>query len=326
MKAAITGVCVLGPWGQQMSHFRSFCDNPNSLTSTFIPDLDYFEIVGTKNKRTKKIDRLSKLVSIAAKLALEDAQINKQSIESDRGAIVTGSALGAMDSIFNFNRELETLGPSAVNPNIFPPTSHNVAGGHLSIEFGFSGPLIHFASGRSSSEQALLYSYDLLALSRADVVITGAWEILCNDYLESLKKDSPKTLPREAIVICILESRQHAIKRSAPVKAWLTGGRVWNEKAQEYPFSDIEKDWKILTIADEIFYPSSNESAFPGREASRLAHLAGDYYGVLGFLTLARVLELFNDQRENAPSSRKLALYSRNNKGDCFSVFIEAKK
>lgn len=241
MRVAITGVGAVGFWGNEYSAFTSQLTNPelpNKVAT--VPELDFFTIVGTKNKRTKKMERLSRIVSIAAKGAMELAGLKKDDVAPGRGAVVTGSSFGALDSILTFHRQLETDGASSVNPNVFPPTSHNVAGGHLSIEFGFSGPLIHFASGSLSSEQALLYGYDLIRTGRADVVITGGWDILCEDLLKSfalpteisanpLSPSSKSFLPAEGAALVVLESEEHAQKRAAQINAWLEGGSVWSD-------------------------------------------------------------------------------------------------
>ena len=239
MKAAITGFGLVGHWGNSFADFIQLLKEPSlPREPALIPELDFFSIVGTKNKRTKKMERLSRVVSIAAKGAMENASLEKGAVEAGRGAVVTGSSFGALDSILTFHRQLETDGPSSVNPNVFPPTSHNVAGGHLSIEFGFSGPLIHFASGSLSSEQALLYAYDLIRTSRADVVITGGWDLLCTDLIKNfalpeniecrpLSPHSTGILPAEGAAILILESERHATKRGAKVRAWFEGGSTW---------------------------------------------------------------------------------------------------
>jgi len=239
---AITGAGVVGSWGADRQAFRDrLAATAAPSVPGLIPDLDFFAIVGTKNKRTKKMERLSRMATIAARRAVDDAGLDVARVAPGRGAVITGSGWGAFESIMTFHRQLELDGASSVDPNVFPPTSHNVAGGHVSIEFGFSGPLIHFASGALSSAQALLYAYDLLQTNRADVVLAGGWDLLCPPLLADLRRtrqappeggwpsrplapDSPGPVPAEGSAVLVLERLDDALARGASIAARFDGG------------------------------------------------------------------------------------------------------
>ncbi len=324
MKAAITGIGLVGHWGNEYADFIKLLKEPKlPHQPALIPELDFFAIVGTKNKRTKKMERLSRIVSIAAKRAMNAAALEKGAVAAGRGAVVTGSSFGALESILTFHRQLETDGPSSVNPNVFPPTSHNVAGGHLSIEFAFSGPLIHFASGSLSSEQAILYAYDLIETGRADVVITGGWDILCDDLIKTLSlpepiQSSPLSpgskgfLPAEGAALIVLEAEKHAKDRGATVKAWLEGGSTWTRAHLEKSKKALER--LSLSAKDcDLLCSSANGSADKDeRETSWLRKLflsaegeppalvasrafTGETFGAGGTFDLATAVALFEE-------------------------------
>ncbi len=248
MKVAITGMGLIGPWGTSPEDFLALFSSAES-PSEFSPlaELDLYSFGVKKSKRTKKMERLSRAVSAAAAIAMKDAGLSEIPTDTHRACMVSGSAYGASESILSFHRQLETEGPSSVNPNIFPPTSHNVAGGHVSIQFSLSGPLIHFASGNISSEQALLYAYDLISMNRADMVVVGAWDLLCPDLLKSLKEAgiapdenswnccplSPKSsgpVPQEAVAVLILEKEELAVKRKSRIHGWFHGGATFSSE------------------------------------------------------------------------------------------------
>ena len=327
MRAAITGIGLVGHWGHEYAEFINLLKEPKKLNKpALIPELDFFSIVGTKNKRTKKMERLSRVVSVAAKGAMNDAALEKGAVAAGRGAVVTGSSFGALDSILTFHRQLETDGPSSVNPNVFPPTSHNVAGGHLSIEFAFSGPLIHFASGSLSAEQAILYASDLIETGRADVVITGGWDILCDDLISNfalpesidckpLSPNSTGMHPAEGAAILVIESEEHAQNRGAKVKALLEGGSTWTkehfEKSKEAlaKLSVTAKDCDLLCSSanglpekDEreaswlrkLFV--SDEGEAPTLMASR--SFIGETFGAGGAFDVATAIALFEQAEQ----------------------------
>ncbi len=126
--------------------------------------------------------------------------------------------MGASLSIDTFANQLFTEGPDSVNPNVFPPTSHNVAGGHISIQFNLSGPLIHFASGNLSSHLAIIYGADLISLRRADVVVCGGWELLSPDLSNRLTESGNTSLIPGASLF-VIESKAHAKNRKAAIMA-----------------------------------------------------------------------------------------------------------
>jgi len=212
-KPVITGAGWVTPFGTDKESLTQLKEAvSNGKICETLPELDFHEITGVKNKRTKKMDALSKTASLAAHFAFEDSGLTNENIPAGRGAVVSGSAMGASLSIHTFANKLFGEGPQAVNPNIFPSTSHNIAGGHISIQYKMSGPLIHFASGNLSSHQAIIYGANLIESGRADIVLCGGWEQLTQKLSKSLEQTGkPPLIP--GAVMFIIESQVHADKR-----------------------------------------------------------------------------------------------------------------
>lgn len=215
----ITGAGWVTPFGTDLKALETLLQASKEGTPpASLPELDFHKITGVKNKRTKRLDPLSKTASIAAYMAFSDSKLSTENIEAGRGAVVSGSSMGASLSISTFTKQLYGEGPDSVNPNVFPPTSHNVAGGHVSIQFNMSGPLIHFASGRLSSHMAIIYAADLISLGRADVAICGGWEQLSPQLNEELvQANEPSLIPGASLFI--IESKAHAKARDARILA-----------------------------------------------------------------------------------------------------------
>lgn len=266
----ITGAGWVTPFGTDPKALKALLQaSKDGTPPVSLPELDFHEITGVKNKRTKRLDPLSKTVSIAAFMAFADSKLLTKDIEPGRGAVVSGSSMGASLSINTFTKQLYEEGPDSVNPNIFPPTSHNVAGGHVSIQFNMSGPLIHFASGRLSSHMAIIYGADLINLGRADVVICGGWEQLSPQLNEELMQASePSLIPGASLFI--LESKAHAKARDARILANI------------YP--------ELSSI-----FPKESDSGRPLPTVFLPPQLEKESYGYAGALSLAVAL---NDKRE----------------------------
>lgn len=226
----ITGCCPLGAFGLGREALAGFLTGRNAPTTPFrVAPMDVLGLLGTRNKRTKKMDRLSGLVSVAALQAMTEAGVDRGSIAAGRGAVVTGSGRGALESILAFHRQLATDGPDSVDPGVFPPTSHNVAGGHVSIEFGLSGPLLHLASGAAASADALVVAADLVSAGRADLAVTGGFDLLGEDVEAMLgPPDGPPWA--EGLGLLVLErddgARQREAAPLARICGWGTARRV----------------------------------------------------------------------------------------------------
>jgi 3-oxoacyl-[acyl-carrier-protein] synthase II len=114
---------------------------------------------------------------------------------------------------------------------------------NVGLFLGLRGRVITTSSACTSGSQAIGYSYEAIKHGHADVMIAGGAEELCPTmaivfdtlFATSCKNDAPQTSPqpydrnRDGLVIgegaaaLILEEREHAIARGAPILAELVG-------------------------------------------------------------------------------------------------------
>ena len=85
------------------------------------------------------MDRLSQMVTAAARMAVEDAGVDLTAVDRTRIGIVMGTAYGATDVATQFAGTLFTEGPRRVNPILVPNTVMNAPAGHAAIELGLKG-------------------------------------------------------------------------------------------------------------------------------------------------------------------------------------------
>lgn len=93
-----------------------------------------------------------------------------------RRALVIGTHTAALHEVITFLEEVRRVGPSLVNPGLFPFTVMNAAAGLAAIHYQCEGPNITLNNGQTSALDALAYAADLVASGQAEVVFAGGIE------------------------------------------------------------------------------------------------------------------------------------------------------
>ena len=149
----------------------------NAKLAGEIKDFDAKVYLGDKGLRL--LDRSTKLVNVAAKLALEDANFTVTKENTDEVGVVLGTTLGSVWSISEFDKQALREGPRYVNPALFPNTVINSPASQIAIRFGIEGFNTTISTGFTSSLDALMYARDFINLGRAKAVLVGGVEELC---------------------------------------------------------------------------------------------------------------------------------------------------
>lgn len=244
------------------------------------------EITGFKGedflegKGLRTLDRATKLVLSAAKLALDDAGI-KHPLDEDlsvRTGVSLGSTLGSVWSISEFDKDGLRDGPRSVNPALFPNTVINSPASHISIKYNIKGFNTTISTGFSASLDAIDYAANFIKLYDYDVVLAGGVEELCLQTFLGFHKighlagsrpgkpeiDCPFDKRRNGIVlgegacILILEEMEHARRRSAPIYAEVLGyGTSFDPKSRNIysPKADGATRAIELALEDAVIGP-----------------------------------------------------------------------
>ncbi len=208
-----------------------------------ISGFDAEVILGKKGLRT--LDRSTKLVNSAAKLALDDAGLKYPIPEEETSGygVALGSTMGSVWSISEFDKVALRDGPRAVNPALFPNTVMNSPASQISIRFNIKGFNATISTGFTSSVDAINYAYDLMRFYDYKVVLAGGVEELCEQTFKGFHKighlagsreskpeiNCPFDKRRNGIVvgegaaILILEDLKHAKARGAKIYAEISG-------------------------------------------------------------------------------------------------------
>jgi 3-oxoacyl-(acyl-carrier-protein) synthase len=210
---AVTGVGVVSPLGLGFPAVRAALDGYETLgQSAFrgstslmsqekipdpmvaeVRDFDPTPFLGSKGLRNH--DRFTLMLLVAAKQALEDAGLKREGNHvvhpAERVGVCSATAYGALDSINELVEVSELQDPRFLNPNRFPNTVINSAGGYVSIWEDLRAPNITVVDGNCGALDALLTCETHLCNGRADAFIVGGGEVLSEPlYLAFRKLDA----------------------------------------------------------------------------------------------------------------------------------------
>jgi 3-oxoacyl-[acyl-carrier-protein] synthase II len=193
-------------------------------------------------KGLRDLDRSTRLVSCAAKLALDDARFAVTEENTNAVGVAIGTAFGSLHSISQFDRVGLTEGPRFVNPSHFPNTVINSPASQVSIRFKIKGFNTTVSTGFCSGIDAVSYAVDFIRLGRAEAVLAGAVEELCEETflgfhtlgcLSGMDGTEPRCCPfdarrngailAEGAAVLVLESEEHALRRGASVLGEIKG-------------------------------------------------------------------------------------------------------
>jgi 3-oxoacyl-[acyl-carrier-protein] synthase II len=197
-------------------------------------------------KEARKMDRYAQYALVAAEEAVQDAGFDFEKLDKDRVGVIWGSGIGGLETF-----QIEVLnyaagdGTPKFNPFFIPKMIADIAGGHISIKYGFRGPNFTTVSACASSTNAIIDAFNYIRLGHADAMVTGGSEAAVTIagmggfnamHALSTRNDDPKTASRpmdkdrdgfvlgEGAGAIILEEYEHAIARGATIYCEIGGG------------------------------------------------------------------------------------------------------
>jgi 3-oxoacyl-[acyl-carrier-protein] synthase II len=197
-------------------------------------------------KEARKLDQFSQYAIVSATEAMVDAALMESNPNVDRIGVIWGSGVGGLKTFQEESKAFfEGDGTPRFNPFFIPKMIADIAAGHISIKYGLRGPNYVTVSACASSTNAIIDSFNLIRLGKADAIVTGGSEAAVNEMgmggfnaLKALstRNDSPETASRpfdvdrdgfvlgEGAGALILEEYEHAVKRGAKIYAEVIGG------------------------------------------------------------------------------------------------------
>ena len=200
---------------------------------------DYFE-----RKEIKKFDLFAHYGVAAAQMALDDSGLLDTDFDGDRVGAIVGAGMGGLPLIERTHKILLERGPGRISPFFIPGLIINMVAGQISIRYGFRGPNSATVTACTSGLHAVGDAFRQIQLGYADAMIAGGAEgiigpLAVGGFMSmralSLRNDEPEKASRpwdrdrdgfvigEGAGIVVLEERQRALERGAPVYAEIVG-------------------------------------------------------------------------------------------------------
>ena len=258
-RVVVTGLGALTPIGNNIQEYWNNLINGVSgaapityfdtthFKTKFACELKNFNVEDfLDRKEARKMDKYAQYAMVSAEEAVKDANFDFEKLDHDRVGVIWGSGIGGLET---FQQEVTefTLGNGVpkFNPFFIPKMIADIAGGHISIKYGFRGPNFTTVSACASSTNAMIDAFNYIRLGHADVMVTGGSEAAVTIagmggfnamHALSTRNDDAKTASRpmdkdrdgfvlgEGAGALILEEYNHAIARGATIYCEIGGG------------------------------------------------------------------------------------------------------
>lgn len=258
-RVVVTGLGALTPIGNNVEEYWNnlvngvsgaapitYFDTTNFKTK-FACEVKNFNVEDfIDRKEARKMDRYAQYAMVATEEAVKDANFDFEKLDKDRVGVIWGSGIGGLET---FQEEVinwaKGPGIPKFNPFFIPKMIADIAGGHISIKYGFRGPNFTTVSACASSTNALIDAFNYIRLGHADAMVTGGSEAAVTIagmggfnamHALSTRNDDPTTASRpmdkdrEGFVLgegagsLILEEYEHAVARGAKIYCEIGGG------------------------------------------------------------------------------------------------------
>jgi 3-oxoacyl-[acyl-carrier-protein] synthase II len=229
---AITGLGVVSPIGiGRQTFFDALRDGarpPSKGGQLEVPDFDAAKYLGDKGLRS--LDRLTKLLVVAARLALHDGGLKQQgawaALSPEQVGIVVSNAYGSLEAITELDRVATLEDARYINPSRFPLTVANSAAGYASIWEELRALNVSVSDGNCGGLDAAACADVLLDQARARALLVGGAEAMSEALLLGFQRigavEDGATLGEGAALV-LMEASEAARDRKADVLAELTG-------------------------------------------------------------------------------------------------------
>ena len=273
-RVVITGLGTVNPLGNSIEEYweglKNGVSGANRITkfdvdlqkTQFACEVKNFDpTIYVEKKEVRKHDLFTLYAYASAQQAIEDSGIDLEAIDRDRAGVIWGAGIGGLQTFFEEARSYDITRPK-FNPFFIPKMIANIAGGMLSIRYGFRGPNFTTVSACASASHAIIEAFNYIRMGKANLFITGGSEAAINDAglsgfnsmrALSTRNDDPKTASRpfdkdrdgfvmgEGSGALILEEYEHAVKRGAKIYGEVAGGGM---SADAYHMTAPDPDGK----------------------------------------------------------------------------------
>ena len=208
--------------------------------AAWIADFDPRQFMSPRIYR--RMSRIARMTVAASVEALKDSDLNPETMDRERIAVIVGTAYGSISHVEDFYMSLLENGARGAQPLLFPETVPNALASHIAMFHRITGPNATFSQNEVSAENAILYARNLLLQDLVDVVVVGGADelspgmFMCYDALGALNRIKAETdqpvepepggglVLGEGAGVLVMERRDFAVKRGARIYGTLRSG------------------------------------------------------------------------------------------------------
>ncbi len=185
----------------------------------------------------RRMGRCSAMALAAARMAIADASLDGSSLASQlagpRTAVVLGTTMGEAQILAELDHEWILRGQKAVNRALIARYGSTLLPIHVARAIGATGMVLTLPAACAAGNYAIGFAADFIRSGRADVVVTGAAELLQELQFSGFvrlaamapERCQPFDLNRQGLLLgegaglLVLESEAHATRRGARLMA-----------------------------------------------------------------------------------------------------------
>jgi len=184
------------------------------------------------------MDRVSQFALVAARQAIAQSGLVFDADLSARTGVIIGSAGGGHMTGDAVARAYYGAGQTRVHPLTVPRLMMNAPASLISMEFGLTGPSFAISSACASSNHAIGLAFQMIRSGAQGVMLAGgadamlsavglaAWaglRVLSQDGCRPFSADRTGLVMGEGAAVFVLEDREQAMARGAPILAEIAG-------------------------------------------------------------------------------------------------------
>ncbi len=256
-KVVITGMGVVSPIGSTLQKFWDSLQNGRSGIATIegfditdfsakiageVKDFDANEFIPRKEQR--RMDRFCHFAIAAAKMAMDEANFDREVEDPTRMGAIVGSGIGGLGTLEEQHTKMMNRGPSRCSPFMIPQMISNMASGHVAIQHKLQGPNFAVVSACATAAHSIGAAMHAIQRNEAEVMLAGGCEASITPMgiggfaamkALSTRNDDPATASRpfdkerdgfvmgEGAAILVLEEYEHAKARGAEIYCEVAG-------------------------------------------------------------------------------------------------------
>jgi nodulation protein E len=250
-RVVVTGIGVVSPIGSTREKFWSGLVEARSGIGpiTLIPTerlniriaaevRDFDPSQHFNSKRLGMLDRFSQFAVVAARAAVQDAQLHITEEMALEAATIVGNGAGGMNTIDDSYYKLYGQNGTRTHPLTIPRLMANAASSLISMDLGLKGPTFTIASACASGTHAIGQAFQMVRTGLAPLALAGGTEACITvgtikgwESLRVMSADTCRPFSRtrsglvlgEGAAMFVLEPRERAVARGAPIYGELKG-------------------------------------------------------------------------------------------------------